>query len=62
MESGAKVTEVPRERGMCAGTFCRWHAKYGGLNVSEARHLKQLGDENRRLKRMVRDLSWTCRP
>ena len=57
VESGAKVTEVTREHGICAGTFYRWRAKYGGLDVSEARRLKQLEDENRRLKRMVADLS-----
>ncbi len=57
VESGAKVTEVTREHGICAGTFYRWRAKYGGLDVNEARRLKQLEDENRRLKRMVADLS-----
>ncbi len=57
VETGAKVTEVTREHGICAGTFYRWRAKYGGLDVNEARRLKQLEDENRRLKRMVADLS-----
>ncbi len=57
VESGTKVTEVTREHGICAGTFYRWRAKYGGLDVSEARRLKQLEDEDRRLKRMVADLS-----
>ena len=38
-------------------TFYRWRAKYGGLEVSEARRLRQLEDENRRLKQLVADLS-----
>jgi len=57
VEAGATVASVTREHGICAGTFYRWRAKYGGLEVDEARRLKQLEDENRRLKRMVADLS-----
>ena len=57
VEAGASVAAVTREHGICSGTFYRWRAKYGGLEVDEARRLKQLEDENRRLKRMVADLS-----
>ncbi len=57
LESGAKATDLAREHGICTGTLYRWRAKYGGLEVSEAKRLKQLEDENRRLKRMVADLS-----
>ncbi len=57
VESSAKVTEVIREHGICAGTFYRWRAKFGWPDVSEARRLKQLENENRRLKRMVSGLS-----
>lgn len=54
-EAGAQVTELCRRHGMTETTFYRWRKKYGGLEVSEARRLKQLEDENRRLKRIVAD-------
>ena len=44
-----------RRYGISANTFYRWRRKYGGMGVSEARRLKQLEDENRRLKRIVAD-------
>ena len=56
-EAGKKVTELCREHGISEQTFYRWRSKYGGLEVSEARRLRQLEDENRRLKQMVADLS-----
>ncbi|RAS09734.1 transposase [Microvirgula sp. AG722] len=43
--------------GISEATFCNWKKKYGGLGVSELRRLKQLEEENARLKRMVADLS-----
>ena len=43
--------------GISDATFCNWKKKYGGLGVSELRRLKQLEEENARLKRMVADLS-----
>ena len=49
--------EVCRRHGITETTFCRWRAKYGGLQVSEARRLKTLEEENRRLKKLVADLS-----
>jgi putative transposase len=53
VESGLGVGEVCRKHGICDQTYYRWKAKYGGLEVSEARRLRQLEDENRRLKQMV---------
>jgi putative transposase len=52
-EAGAPVTDVCRRHGISGHTFYRWRSKYGGLEVNEARRLKQLEDENRRLKQMV---------
>ena len=54
-EAGAEITEVCRRHGVTGTTFYRWKHKYGGLQVSEARRLKQLEEENRRLKRVVAD-------
>ena len=56
-ETGTRVAEVCRKLGITEQTFYRWKKKYGGLGVSELRRLKQLEEENRRLKRMVADLS-----
>jgi putative transposase len=52
-EAGAVVTELCRKHAISSPTFYKWKAKYGGLNVSEARRLKALEDENGRLKRML---------
>ena len=52
-ETGEKVADVCRQHGISDGTFYAWRAKYGGLTVSEARRLKALEDENRRLKQLV---------
>ncbi len=52
-EAGVPVEEIGRKHGICAQTYYRWKAKYGGLEVSEARRLRSLEDENRRLKQMV---------
>ena len=51
------MKEVARELGVSEATIYTWKSKYGGLEVSEARRLKELEDENRRLKHMVADLS-----
>jgi putative transposase len=56
-ESGTTVGEVCRKMGVSEATFYNWKKKYGGLGVSELRRLKQLEEENARLKRMVADLS-----
>lgn len=50
---GAAVGEVIRRHGVSPKTYYAWKAKYGGMEVSEARRLKQLEEENRRLKRLV---------
>lgn len=52
-ESGVKVPELCRKYGISEQTFYRWRSKYGGMNVSEARRLKALEEENRRLKQIV---------
>jgi len=52
-EAGMKTAEVCRKHGISDATYYKWKAKYGGLEVSEARRLRQLEDENRRLKQMV---------
>lgn len=57
LESGVAAKDLARELGVNAQTLYRWKKKYGGLDVNEARRLKQLEDENGRLKRMVADLS-----
>ena len=54
-DQGRKTIEICREHGIYEGTFYRWKAKYGGMDVSDARRLKQLEDENGRLKRLVAD-------
>jgi putative transposase len=52
-EAGAKTAEVCRRHGVSDATFYKWKARYGGLEVSEARRLKALEDENARLKRLL---------
>lgn len=53
--AGAKVGELCRRLGVTEATLYRWKQKYGGLQVSEAKRLKALEDENRQLKRLVAD-------
>ena len=55
-EAGARTEEVCRRHGISSATFYKWKSKYGGLEVSDARRLKALEDENRRrLKRLLAD-------
>ncbi len=56
-EAGMKVGEICRKYGICEPTYYRWKSKYGGLEVSEARRLRSLEEENRRLKQMVAELT-----
>ena len=56
-EAGVKLPDLCRKYGFCEQTYYRWKSKYGGLDVSEARRLKHLEEENRRLKRAVADLT-----
>ena len=54
-EAGATTAEVCRKHGISSATFYTWKAKFGGLEVSDAKRLKALEDENGRLKRMLAD-------
>ena len=54
-EAGGATAELCRRHGISEATFYAWKAKYGGLNVSEARRLKALEDENTKLKRLLAD-------
>lgn len=56
-ETGTRVGEICRKMGISEATYYVWKKKYGGLGVGELRRLRQLEDENRRLKQMVADLS-----
>jgi putative transposase len=56
-EGGAPVAEITRRLGITEATFYRWKQKYGGLLPSEVRNIKQLEEENFRLKRLVADLT-----
>jgi putative transposase len=52
-EAGAKTTEVCRRHWISSATFYKWKAKYGGLEVSDAKRLKALEDENAKLKKLL---------
>jgi putative transposase len=52
-EAGMKVAEVCRKHGIFQPTFYAWKAKFGGMSVSDARRLRQLEDENARLKKLL---------
>ncbi len=54
-ELGMKTAEVCRKHGISPNTFYKWKARYGGLDVSDARRLKSLETENGRLKRLLAD-------
>ena len=56
-DSGVSVAEICRKMGIAEATFYRWKKHYGGLDVTEIRRLRQLEDENRRLKQLVADLT-----
>jgi len=57
VEAGRSVEDVGREYGVSKHTIYAWKAKYGGMDVSEAQEVKQLREENTRLKKLVADLS-----
>ena len=52
-EAGVPVAELCRKHGMSDASFYNWRAKYGGMTVSEAKRLKQLEEENRKLKKLL---------
>jgi putative transposase len=54
-DAGAKTPEVCRKHGISSATFYKWKAKYGGLDVSEAKRLRALEEENARLKKLLAD-------
>ena len=57
VEGGTTVQEVCRKLGVSEQTFYRWKRKYAGIGVAELRRLRQVEDENRRLKQLVADLT-----
>ena len=56
-ETGTRVEEVCRKMGISEATFYNWKKRFGGMGVTELRRLRQLEEENQRLKRLVADLS-----
>lgn len=56
-ETGTPIADITRKMGVSEQTFYRWKKKYAGLLPSELKRLRQLEDENKRLKQMVADLS-----
>jgi putative transposase len=56
-EAGTPVADICRKMGIAEATFFRWKKRYAGLGVTEVRRLRQLEDENRRLKQLVADLT-----
>ena len=57
VEAGRQVKDICREYGISDGTYYNWKSKYGGMEASDIKKLKDLQDENRRLKQMYADLS-----
>jgi putative transposase len=60
-EAGILVPELCRRHGIGQSTFYKWRSKYGGMEASDVRRLKELEEENRRLKQMYADLSLKSR-
>lgn len=56
-DAGIKIPDLCRKYGFSDATYYNWKAKYGGMSVSDVKRLKQLEDENRRLKQIVADLT-----
>jgi putative transposase len=56
-EKGRKVPDLRRDHGIAQDTFYRWRRKYGGMELTDAKRLRQLEEENRRLKKVVADLT-----
>ena len=61
VEAGRTVKEVCREAGISEATYYKWKSRYGGLEASDIKKIKDLEDENRRLKQIFADLSLECR-
>jgi putative transposase len=60
-EAGMKTADVCRKHGISGATCYKWKAKYGGLDVSDAKRLKALTDENAKLKKLLAGPCWTMR-
>ena len=56
-EAGVATAELCRQHGISPATYYKWKARYGGLDVSEARRLRQLEEENRKLKQLLAEAS-----
>lgn len=56
-ESGMKVSDIAREHGISDATFYNWKAKYGGMEASDVKRMKDLEEENAKLKKMYAELS-----
>lgn len=56
-ESGIGKKELCRKHGIAGGTYYAWKAKFGGMEVSDARRLKSLEEENRKMKRVIADIT-----
>ncbi len=54
-EAGAKTSDLARKHGICEATIYNWKAKFGGMDVSEAKRLKTLEEENAKLKKLLAD-------
>ena len=61
VEAGRTVKDVCREAGISEASYYKWKAKFGGTEASDIKKMKDLEDENRRLKQMFADLSLECR-
>ncbi len=61
VENGRAVAEVCRETGISTGTYFKWKAKFGGMEASDIRRLRELEEENSKLKRMYADVSLEVR-
>ena len=57
VDAGLKVDQVCRKHGISSATYYNWKSKYGGLEASDVKRIKELEDENARLKKMFADLS-----
>ena len=58
-EAGAKTADLARKHGISDATLYNWKAKYGGMDVSDAKRLRALEDENRKLKKLLAERCWT---
>lgn len=54
-EAGMKTEDICRKHGIHPATLCKWKGKFGGMEISDARRLRNLEDENRKLKKLVAD-------